>query len=94
MELNAILIGLCDLFFFVLINIAPFETFRPYNIHAELPLMIVIDYEHSIELIKYLAEMSNDINATNDEGKTALMIATENNKANIVQILKTAGATE
>jgi ankyrin repeat protein len=57
------------------------------------PLMYVI-YFGDAGVVDMMIQKGADVNAKTVNGRTALMIATENNKANIIQLLKTAGATE
>ncbi|MFB3896323.1 MAG: ankyrin repeat domain-containing protein [bacterium] len=57
------------------------------------PLMYVI-YHGDTKIVDLMIQKGADVNAKTVNGKTALMIATENNKPNIVAILKAAGAAE
>lgn len=57
------------------------------------PLMYII-YHGDAKMVNMMIQKGADVNAKTVNGKTALMIATENNKPNIVAMLKAAGATE
>ena len=49
-------------------------------------------WHNAADAAKLLIEAGADVNATDNDGKTALMLAKENDAADVIALLKTAGA--
>lgn len=59
---------------------------------SDTPLLVAVKHTGNVEIIRLLLNRGADVNAQDEEGNTAIAIATERGRLDIVKILKTAGA--
>lgn len=59
---------------------------------SDTPLLVAVKHAGNTEIVRLLLDRGADVNAKDEDGKTALMIAIERRRADIIRLLKNASA--